>query len=861
MAEESTGFDLYIDGLKHEPTPGQVVEYLTELKRVTKSAADELRLVSVLLDTTIPQIYGPGSATIKNLITDSLRSLKGVGGLLNKIRSVLDTRDDQQGRVLVRYIEVLTAVFNGTLVANLNSANPLEVNEVNKLLFRGLAFSIVSEARLKGHGHDGDGKLGVFGGVDRFVSYLTFQLVCCDDIPADAFNKYVASLMSFNEEAYKFFLDGVFTKEYWPKFVGFYKTMKQFQQKNMITYFLKYLDRKNMLQEDDGQNLDAIFNLILPLVTDSLVDMSLVDTGLSFQCRAMNSLLAHLIHLKAKNQMHWCQLLLNKWGNGSLIGGEPVVLQEYRTHFLIHLVRLQTAECVTQLISDPLFVDGVSNRLNSYSNPVKTLAIIAADSFCVLAKREKIFLVENLDGYEYLLSDSSYRTSLKPFDWESSWVKVSESLPPVEAEISSDRTLHKDRGLDSAMSTLRLDSSDPIGNDSDSGDSDDDDDPTIVQRAKVPKPIYIKELIKYLRVDSKNSQAYDMMKLALTTGPTLIRQKAEFGAELRSNSYELIQTLISLADEFSIGAFDDLRLNNIVAVLVSDPRCGIEIVQMLGTGDYSLQQRVIILSSLSLAARDIRGFKDHAVTKSYEERNFPTNQLPSKLHEQYLNLDPVYQKSPNQGYLPGRVRNANLSIQDALMHDDSESAKDELLGGKILRISRKLLKKPDFNSITPRSKNYSTIISKNFYFPLVYLWHESGGIHIGHYSTLLIGHYIQTMALLLHCSISAVSNNDMIREFLIIVGDLIKSVTPEQLQVIEGIVTGLLIICDVSDEQQLLINFGNYLMSIQQWLNDMWEAIIDNRIKSLSAGFLLRLTRILDKYQATMIDQMNNMYY
>lgn len=849
---DGSGFYEYIELLRSLPDSKSLQECLSVLLNRQKSPSEELQVILVILDTTIPQVYLLASGTIKNLIVKILQSVRGIGGLLNKIMYVLNA--DIPLEVLGTYIDVLTHVFNGSLLQSIITDKPFEINEVNKLLFRGQALSIVNEARVKNQKLE---DLGVLETSDGYISYLLLQLLLDSKLDEVTFNKYFLSLLSVNESGYLVIFDTLFGQTHWPRFLQHYIGMKQFEKKKLVGLVLKYIHRRSLLEGDDYDRIDAVFNVVEPIFEISVLDGGIVETILSLQSRPMNILVSILINKKAKDQKQWCDLLLNKWGDISLMKSEPIALQEFRTHFLIQFIHLQPRSLIEQLTSSAFFLDGVSNRFNSYSNPLKVFAITLADKICELSKRDKIFLMTDLEGYDYLLADSSYHYDLRSFDMSTSWSKVSEPIIAVEDEI------HTEKSVSGAMAELNINKVQYYKDSDDESeeDSDDEDDPTVVQRIKIPRPIYITELVKYLRVDSKNPQAYDMMNLALKSGPTLIRQKAQFGVELKSNSNELMQVLISLNNDFAIEGFDDLRLNSLISILVSDPDCGREIIQMLGTGDYSLQQRMVILSALSLAARDIRGFKDEAVTKAYKEKQFPTKELPQNLHQMYLGLEKMNQNSTNTlEYEPQSLHNAYLSIQDSLMHEDSEEAKDQLLGGKVLRMSRKLLKTPEIQSLTPRFKNYSSIISKSFYFPLVYLWHESGGINIGHYSSLLTGHYIKTMALLIHCSIASIANNDMIREFLIVAVDVIKNTQVDQVQVIEGLVTGLLLICDISDEQYLLINFGQYLIPIQTWLNDIWESIIDNRLKSLCAGFLLRLTKILDKYQATMVDQMNNIY-
>lgn len=799
----------HIEVLKKDPDARTLEKVLNEVLTTELTTSQRLKVVMVILDVTVPQVYNLTTDNIRQLVVKVLQSIVGVNGIINKIRYILRTEGNLD--TLNIYGMLLKDMFNDSLLMNLSSDKTLEINEINKLLFKGQCFSIFQEIKTRL-----DLQSTVLDGADLYISYLVLQLL--NETNSDTFNKYLLSLISFNSNNITIF-DVFFNETNWKVLCEHQKSMKQFQKKSLATFIIQSLAHRF----ENIEKVGPVSNIVQPLFNKEVLDIHFIDNSLKFQNHFINGLIVALID-KSNMVQSTFYSCLKSWGDAILIKNEPIVIQSFRTHLLVQMLYFSGSEFCSNLLGSPIFIDCISNRLGSYSNTVKLFGIILADKACELCKKDKIFLMGDLEGYDYLLKDLSYFIS----HTDETWGKINEAVIEEPEVIEQIKELK-------ITKTYK---------DSDDESDSDDDDPSVQSKVKIPSPIYIKELIRYLQIDTNHPQAYDMRKLALVNGPTLIRQKAQFGMELSTNAFSLLETLIGMSNHYEESDFEDLRLNGIIALLVSHPSSGLDIIKLLDSGDFSLQQRILILSSISLASRDIRGFKDEQVTKSYKEKEFATKMLPPQLHERYLQME---SKEPQS------LTSAFLSIQDSLMADRSEEAKDQIAGGKILRMSRKLLK-PTPPKLLPRSKDYQDVIRKNFYFPLIHLWHEVGTIDIGHYSPIFIGHYVKTLSLIIYCC----NSQDMIREFLILVNDIPFSL--EEIQIIEGIVTGLLVVCEVYDEQNLIVNFGEIMVNLHDKVSRVWDSIIDNQLKSLCAGFLIRFTNILEKYQGNLIDKMNNLY-
>lgn len=170
--------------------------------------------------------------------------------------------------------------------------------------------------------------------------------------------------------------------------------------------------------------------------------------------------------------------------------------------------------------------------------------------------------------------------------------------------------------------------------DSDAEDSDDD--ATLVRRDKPKAPVYIRDLIKYLR----DTESYDHQKLALTTAPTLIRRKAEYGTEVSEHAEELASLLVGLSDKFEIEGFDELRVQGMIAIVVAKPeKMGQWFAKTFFDGDYSISQRASVLVVLGLSARELAGLEtsDYAAAAA-----FPSKSLPERVERLYISNNASY---------------------------------------------------------------------------------------------------------------------------------------------------------------------------------------------------------------------------
>lgn len=219
----------------------------------------------------------------------------------------------------------------------------------------------------------------------------------------------------------------------------------------------------------------------------------------------------------------------------------------------------------------------------------------------------------------------------------------------------------------------------------DEDDEDSDDDPETVRRDKPKAPVYIRNLIAYFR-DTEN---YDRQKLALTTAPTLIRRKANFGTEVKEHADDLASLLLGLQDQYEIENFYDLRLQGMIAVVVAQPQImGQWFVKTFFNGDYSMAQRASVLTVLGLSARELAGF---ASSEYASAASFPSQTLPDRMKKLYIEDETSSNQLSSSSTLKALPSNALDTISKSLTSDFmaplAADAADSATGPDALKLS------------------------------------------------------------------------------------------------------------------------------------------------------------------------------
>ncbi|KAF2806631.1 uncharacterized protein BDZ99DRAFT_448045 [Mytilinidion resinicola] len=384
----------------------------------------------------------------------------------------------------------------------------------------------------------------------------------------------------------------------------------------------------------------------------------------------------------------------------------------------------------------------------------------------------------------------------------------------------------------------------------DSDPEDEDDDPTMVQRNKPTAPVYIRDLIAGL----KENEDYDRHQLALSTAAILIRKKVNFGKEVTDHIEQLASTLVGLNDPFELENFSEMRQKALIATLLAQPaQMGQWFARSFFSGDYSLTQRVAMLTTMGLGARELAGLENSSTGLTTPTSSFPSKILPPKLHKLYAaEATPV-------AALSNKMEHLMLSPMAA-------SAADSLTGPNALKIrtfsSRMAVeakrKKPIPNAL-------AAIVAQNFFFPLTGRWwtHMQASDPDNIYtSPHLLPPFLQTLAILLNASgPSTLSLPQMTSELW----DLLLSVRGAAVQdplILAALLFALLTLLETNeDKQRLAREHAKELLETQEWVRGVFERLgagaeEDEKVRMLAAGVMVRCHEVVEKYQRTMAGDM-----
>lgn len=247
----------------------------------------------------------------------------------------------------------------------------------------------------------------------------------------------------------------------------------------------------------------------------------------------------------------------------------------------------------------------------------------------------------------------------------------------------------------------------------DDSDSDNEDD----YSDDIKHIVFIKDLAETY-TNHGRGETINLIQLLRQT-VKLVRQKRFFPLEVGYYANTLLTNVTTLNNSHEEDNFEQWRMNAIISIVVVVPEKVETLFKILFNSELSIQQRISILSSLGLAARELRGLDDSSVYKP--EFDFPTKRLP---WDQERNND------------------------KKLVEDISDTTNNELISNGVTSWKSKKLQSTD-GSNNP-SKNNFRKYAPQFFYPLCYGWQN--GIDMGTFDQLFKSHYINTLQIIYNCA-------------------------------------------------------------------------------------------------------------
>lgn len=517
---------------------------------------------------------------------------------------------------------------------------------------------------------------------------------------------------------------------------------------------------------------------------------------------------------------------------------------------------------LTMMAKSTYHVNGMSNRIGAASARARFLGIAVGVAISKMVDKPELQLKFELEGteaeeagwYQRLTEVDDKVGNLADLKSQENTTAFTKKVQPKPkpapkpskpsgiTEIQGPRiveVMSEDEDEDADLMVYEKPDSDP---------EDDTDDPTAINRNKPSAPVYIRDLIAGLR-DQEN---YDRHELALATAASLIRRKANFGTEVTDHLEELATILTSLQDNSELEGFAQQRQQALIAVLLAKPAQMAQwFARSFFSGDYSLEQRVAMLTTLGIGARELAGMNDSSADDLIPAKpDFPSKQLPPHLHKIYA----------EENKMPSVARISSTMAREMLSPIASQAA-DQLSGPNILKVRtfssrmevEKKRQKPIPNAL-------AQIVADNFFFPLTGRWWlqvraNNDSIYA---STHLLPYFLQTLSILLHASgPNTLALPQMTREYW----DLLLSVrglASKDKNILNAVLFGFLMLLETNEnKERLATEQGKELMETQAWVKMVFDGLgagseEDEKLRVLAAGVVVKCQDVVEKYQRRM---------
>lgn len=525
--------------------------------------------------------------------------------------------------------------------------------------------------------------------------------------------------------------------------------------------------------------------------------------------------------------------LFNIWSNAQFLRSYTLLAQESLTIYLLLFIPKLEAKYLNNLSKSLMFSNAISCRLDSLDDDIRMHGMIMAE---IISTYSGVGLSNPLafdvpimktTKAKVLKSLSSLKDEFLPIEILNDESVIAEtSIEKEETNVT-----HLEKPVISKNDDLiRGDDLEPYDfPDIDSEDTDDD--PT-VSRSKTHSPVYIQDLCKML----KDTESFEKQRVALENASKLIKRKSAFGTELRDHADELLQTLISLQNRFDLMNFDEMQMTAIVELLLTClDICGPVICTNLFVSDYSMRQKILILSCISLAASK---FNDDD-----NERLFPSQLLPGNLHDQFYS--PTIEKISDE-------------LERKLVFPVMSECKDYAEGPKFLQ-TRYISKQSEIESKKPlpKANRLSLKVDKSL-FLLLTSGYMLASRKTAFIEPLFLVYYLKTLGILFFETFTSKIEgaNRMLREYIDVLNEVcrLRSDTPE---VNEGLLFSFLAILEISSGRTLANEFGKHLLFFEAYTKFLFESPDQGeKVKSLSAAVLILFENKLSEFRTLALEKL-----
>jgi telomere length regulation protein len=404
--------------------------------------------------------------------------------------------------------------------------------------------------------------------------------------------------------------------------------------------------------------------------------------------------------------------------------------------------------------------------------------------------------------------------------------------------------------------------------DSDAEDSDED--ATLVNRDKTRAPVYIRDLMSMLR----NTEKHDRFELGIKHAAPLIRRKSNFGREVTDHAEELARILCSLQDPFDTENFEEMRLQALIAVILSDASAIAPwLSRQAFAGEFSISQRCVMLTALGLSGRELAGLKEmDGLNPEMPNTAFPSKKLPPHLHSLYSSSS-----SPDPSSTK-RLEAASKSLEHSLLQPMALQAADKstahLNAVKVRTFSSRMA--VERTRRKPAPNQLAQIFPQAYFHPLVTRYQQEiaayGSGSVWASTPFLLVTLIKTLALLFHASGPATLGLEALTADF---WDLLLSLRVQavgHVNVLEALLFGLLTVLQVNEDKEAIARVhSKQLLETQQWADMVFERTGQGRlvqqegkgeeakVRTLAAAVLVNTGEVMEAHRKVLMGDMMGM--
>ncbi|CEO60321.1 hypothetical protein PMG11_04953 [Penicillium brasilianum] len=592
---------------------------------------------------------------------------------------------------------------------------------------------------------------------------------------------------------------------------------------------------------------------------------------------------------------------LEQFGDKFFIKHVPNIIQNTNAEFILlvagQLNRLDPLQ-LHGIGRIGVFLNAVSNRLAASSNRARFLGMIVGTGISQLIEKPgnaMKFDLEEMQSEEALwyLSLTTVQDNVGPLES----IKALQNAPlrtqqPTKGtQVSRNQKLKSHSKPPQSSKIVAIEEIDDSEEDTDEDDDllpyekpdddaeDEEDDPTLIQRNKPSAPVYIRDLIAYLR-DTENVERYH---LAISTAASLIRRKTGFGTELAEQVEELALTLVSLQNDNNHPSFHESRLQSMVALIVSQPlKMGRWFAAIFFDGDLSQVQRSAVLTALGLSAREIAGNGEEDAKAlglpTLGDTSFPSKRLSPALEAVFMGAT----ESP----IAALTREMSQTSLQPLAAD----AADRMTGPNALKVrtfsSRMEVEKKRQQREAQRQKNVvkdvHKVLSEGFFYPLqgrfeimmLQFASSSAPSHNPFFVPHILTLFLQTLSLIFSTTgPHSPSLPGLTHESLSLLLSLHTAPITSEPTVTAALLNLFLAVVDVNiasgsnGEERLVTEHAARVMELREWASEVFDrapsgsnkadtgrfADPQEQVRTLSAGVMVRLGEVIERYQGRLM--------